>query len=136
MMITRLNPETLHKNPAFTQVAVVDPSATLVFVGGQNAVNVQGEIVGQDIASQTVQTMKNLAAALEAAGATLRDVVKLTIYVVQGQSLQDGFAASQQLQELSTHPPTISVLVVAGLATPEFLVEIDAVAAVGSGAAK
>ena len=133
MTITRLNPDSLHKNPAFTQVAVVAPPATLIYVGGQNGVNSQGEVVGHDIASQTIQAMKNVTAALEAAGAGLPDVVKMTIYMVQGQSLQEGFAASQKLQDLQTHPPTISVIVVAGLAHPDFLVEIEAVAAITPG---
>lgn len=130
MTITRLNPDTLHKNPAFTQVAVIDPGATLIYVGGQNAVNADGEIVGQDLATQTVQAMNNVVAALEAAGATLEDVFRMTIYIVQGQPLQEGFAASQQFTALSTHPPTISGIFVAALAHPDFLVEIEAVAAI------
>lgn len=124
MTITRLNPDSLHRNPAFTQVAVVDPVAKLVYVGGQNAVDVAGQIVGHNIATQTVQSLKNVSAALEAAGATWRDVFRMTVYIVQGQSLQDGFAAAQQFQEMSTHPPTISVMFVAGLAHPDFLVEL------------
>ncbi len=133
MTITRLNPDTLHKNPAFTQVAVVQPPAALVFVGGQNAVNAQGEVVGQDIASQTTQVMKNLVAALEGAGATLRDVVKMTIYLVPGQPLQEGFAAAQQFWTPDTQPPTISAIIVAGLAHPDFLIEIEAVAVIETG---
>ncbi|HEX2908104.1 MAG TPA: RidA family protein [Phototrophicaceae bacterium] len=132
-MITRLNPDTLPKNPAFSQVAVIHPAATLVFVGGQNAVNTQGEIVGHDLASQMEQAIKNLIAALAAAGATLKDVFKVTIYVVAGQSLQAGFAAVQPLWDIRAHPPTISGIFVAGLARPEFLVEIEAVAAIQTG---
>ncbi|MCA9905579.1 MAG: RidA family protein, partial [Anaerolineae bacterium] len=60
MTIRRLNPDTLHKNPAFTQVAVIEPGATLVHVGGQNAVDADGNIVGHDIASQTAQALKNV----------------------------------------------------------------------------
>lgn len=130
MTITRLNPDTLHKNPAFTQVAIVESPTRMIYVGGQNAVNEAGEIVGRDIASQTTQTLKNLIAALDAAGATLQDVFKMTIYIVQGQPMHEGLAAFQQLPESSANPPTISVLIVAGLANPEFLVEIDAVAAI------
>lgn len=129
MTIKRLNPNTLHKNPAFTQVAIVSSNSTLIFVGGQNGVNAAGEIVGQDLASQTEQTLKNLAAALDAAGATMNDVIKMTIYVAQGQSIQDGFTAFQKMGR--SEPPTISVLMVAGFANPQFLVEIEAVAAIG-----
>ncbi len=132
MSIQRLNPDTLHKNPVFTQVALVDSAARLVFVGGQNGVNVEGKIVGKDIASQAEQTYKNVIAALEAAGATLADVFKMNIYIVQGHSLQDAFAAAQKVQTQRTPPPTVSVLIVAGLANPEFLIEIEAVAAIGT----
>ena len=130
MAITRINPDTLHKNPAFTQVATVDRSAKLVFVGGQNGVNKEGKVVGKDIGSQTEQAYKNVIAALEAAGATLQDVFKMTIYVVHGQSLQEGFAAVQRVQPEGTPPPTVSFAFVAELAVPDYLVEIEAVAAV------
>ena len=50
MAIKRLNPDTLHKNPAFTQVATVDSSSKLVFVGGQNGVTKDGKLAGKDIA--------------------------------------------------------------------------------------
>ncbi|MEZ4671983.1 MAG: RidA family protein [Anaerolineae bacterium] len=128
MSMTRLNPDTLHKNPAFTQVMVVENPSKHIFVGGQNGVNAKGELVGVDIASQTEQALKNVLAALEAAGATMASVVKLTIYVAQGYSLQEGFAAAQRVLGTNIPPPTISVIVVAGLANPQFLIEIEAMA--------
>ena len=130
MTIKRLNPDTLHKNPAFTQVAVVDQPTKLVYVGGQNGVNAKGEVVGEDIASQSVQAYKNVIAALEAAGATMADVFKMTIYMVQGQSFADGYAAIMPLIEPKTPPPTVSGIMVGGLANPKYLIEIEAVAAI------
>ena len=134
MAITRLNPDTLHKNPAFTQVAVVDKAAKLVYVGGQNAVNAKGEVVGDDIATQSAQAYKNVIAALGAAGATMADVFKMTIYMVQGQSFAAGYAAIMPLIDPKTPPPTVSGIMVVGLANPKFLIEIEAVAAVDGGA--
>ena len=133
MAFKRVNPDTLHKNPAFTQVAVVSSRAKLVFVGGQNAVNSNGEIVGKDIGTQTEQAYKNVLAALEAAGATFQDVFKMTIYIVQGQSLQEAFAAAQRVQGAGVPPPTVTGMFVAGLAHPDFLIEIEAVAAIEEG---
>jgi enamine deaminase RidA (YjgF/YER057c/UK114 family) len=130
MNIKRINPDTLHKNPAFTQVITVSSPATLVFVGGQNGVTVEGKIAGKDIASQAEQAYRNLIAALDAAGATLQDVFKMTIYIVQGHSVQEAFGAVQRVQAQRTPPPTVSVIIVAGLANPDFLIEIEAVAAV------
>jgi enamine deaminase RidA (YjgF/YER057c/UK114 family) len=132
MSIKRLNPDSLHKNPAFTQVATVDSPAKFIYVGGQNAVNAEGKIVGRDIASQAEQAYKNVIAALEAAGATLADVFKMNVYIVQGQSLQDAYAAAQKVQKVGAPPPTVSVLMVAGLANPEFLIEVEAIAAVSA----
>lgn len=129
MSIKRLNPDTLHKNPAFTQVAVVDRASKLVYVGGQNAVNAKGEVVGDDIATQSVQAYKNVLAALEAAGATMADVFKMTIYMVKGQSFADGYAALAPLIDRKLPPPTVTGIMVAGLANPKYLVEIEAVAA-------
>ena len=130
MRITRINPDTLHKNPAFTQVATVSGPATLVFVGGQNGVTADGQVAGKDIASQSAQTYKNVLAALEAAGATLEDVFKMTIYIVQGHSVQEGYSAILRVQTQHVPPPTISVIIVAGLANPDYLVEIEAAAAI------
>ncbi len=130
MSIKRLNPDSLHKNPAFTQVAVVDKSAKLVYVGGQNAVNAKGEVVGDDIATQSAQAYKNVIAALEAAGATMADVFKMTIYMVQGQSFAHGYAAIMPLIDRNVPPPTVSGIMVAGLANPKYLIEIEAVAAI------
>ena len=130
MTITRLNPDTLHKNPAFTQVVVVDKQAKLVYVGGQNGVNAKGEVVGEDIAAQSAQAYRNLIAALEAAGATMADVFKMTIYLVQGQSFADAYGAVMPLQDPKALPPTVSGIMVAGLANPKYLIEIEAVAAI------
>jgi enamine deaminase RidA (YjgF/YER057c/UK114 family) len=132
MTITRINPDTLYTSPVFTQVATVTGPAQLIFVGGQNGVDAEGRMVGSDIVSQSEQAYKNLIAALEAAGASLQDVVKMTIYIVQGHSIQDAFGAVQRVQTQPVPPPTVSVIVVAGLANPNFLIEIEAIAAVES----
>ena len=133
MSITRLNPDTMHKNPAFTQAIVVEGAVRTIYVGGQDGVNAKGEVVGPDIANQSEQAFKNVIAALEAAGATLDDVIKLTIYLVQGQSFQEAFAASQRVQQMRV-PPTVSGLMVAGLANPQYLIEIEAIAVIEAGA--
>ena len=129
-----LSPDTLHKNPAFSQVAVVPASAKVVFVGGQNSVDREGKVVGSDIASQSEQAYKNVIAALEAAGASLADVFKMTIYIVQGNSLQDAFQAAQRVNPNlgggDAKPPIVTGIFVSALATPEYLIEIEAVAAI------
>ena len=72
--------------------------------------------------------MQNLQTALAASGATFQNLVKLTIYMVQGQNLYNGFKVSQNFLGTLANPPAISVVIVTGLANPDFLVEVEATA--------
>ncbi len=126
-----INPDSLNKNPAFTNVVVVEGNVKTVHIGGQDAVNASGEIVGKgDIVAQTEQVLANVRAALAAGGARPEHIIKWNIYVVEGQSLQAGFAAYQNAWPHTRNPPAITVVFVSGLAHPDFLVEMDAVAVV------
>ena len=126
-----LNPDSLHKNPAFTNVVVVSGPVKTIYIGGQDAVDASGNIIGKgDLKAQTEQILKNIQAALAAGGAQPEHVVKWNIYVVQGQSLQEGFAAFQSVWGNRPNPPAISGMFVAGLAHPDFLAEMDAIAVV------
>jgi enamine deaminase RidA (YjgF/YER057c/UK114 family) len=129
--VQHLNPDTLARNPAFTQAVVVTGSVKTIYIGGQDAVDAAGTIIGKgDIGAQTEQVMHNLQAALAAAGAGIEHVVKWNIYVVQGQPLQPGFEAFQRVWGRRPNPPAITMMFVAELANPDFLVELDAVAVV------
>src|SRR5688572_4554324 len=76
------NPPDLPKGVGFSQV-VAARGSRLVFVSGQISVDGDGKIVGLgDLRAQTRQVFENVGAALEAAGATFDDVVKLNYYVV------------------------------------------------------
>lgn len=126
-----LNPDSLPKNRAFTQVVSVSGSVKTIYVGGQDAVDEQGNIVGKgDIGAQAQQVLGNLQTALAAAGADLGHIVKWNVYIVQGQSLQQGFAAFQRAWGDRPNPPAITGMFVVGLAHPDFLVEMDAIAVV------
>ena len=126
-----INPDSLNKNPAFTNVVVVEGNVKTVHIGGQDANNASGEIVGKgDIVAQTEQILVNLRAALEAGGARPEHIIQWNIYVVEGQSLQEGFGAFRNAWPQTTNPPAITMAFVSGLAHPDFLVEMDAVAVV------
>lgn len=102
-----------------------------IYVGGQNAVDVQHQIDGSgDLAVQAGQAVRNLKAALAAGGGNLADGVNYKVYVVAGQNLMGAFGAYGQEWGTDVEPPTVSILIVAGLANPEFLIEIEAVAVV------
>lgn len=127
MAIQHLNPPSLHKSPAFSQGTIVPAGARVLYVGGQNGVDADGQVVGDAIGPQTEQALRNVIAVLAEAGATQSDVAKLTIHIVPGTDVNAGFAAS--LAVWGDHPTAITVVMVAGFANPDFLVEIDAIAA-------
>ena len=129
--VQHINPESLSKNPAFTQVVTVTGPGKTIYIGGQDALDASGAIVGKgDIKQQTEQVFKNLQIALRASGADLEHVIKWNIYIVQGQPLRPGFEVAQQTWGNRPNPPAITVMFVAGLAHPDFLVEVDAIAVV------
>ena len=126
-----INPDSLNNNPAFTNVVVVEGNVKTVHIGGQDAINAQGEIVGKgDIVAQTEQVLANVRAALAAGGAREEHIIKWNLYVVEGQPLEAGFAAFQNAWPEVPNPPAITMAFVSGLAHPDFLVEMDAVAVV------
>jgi enamine deaminase RidA (YjgF/YER057c/UK114 family) len=126
-----LNPAGLPKNPAFSNVAVVSGSVRTIYIGGQDAVDAEGNIVGiGDLAAQTEQVLRNLRTALEAAGAEPGHVVKWNVFIVDGQDFTTGYAAFQRVWGDRPNPPVITAAVVKGLAHPDFLVEMDAIAVV------
>jgi enamine deaminase RidA (YjgF/YER057c/UK114 family) len=129
--VEHLQPADLHHNPAYTQVVSVTGPVKTVYVGGQDAVDAQGSIVGKgDLAAQTRQVLANVQKALAAAGAGPEHIIKWNVYLVQGQSMQTGFGAFQEFWGDRPNPPAITGMYVSELAHPDFLVEIDAIAVV------
>jgi enamine deaminase RidA (YjgF/YER057c/UK114 family) len=129
--VQHINPDDLSKNPAFTQVVTVSGPGKTIYIGGQDAVDASGTIVGKgDIKGQVEQVLKNLQTALKASGAELEHIIKWNVYVVQGQTIQPAFEVFQRTWGRQPNPPAITMMFVAGLANPDFLVEMDAIAVV------
>lgn len=128
--VTHLSPDGLHRNPYYSQAVAVQGNVKTIYVGGQNAVLADGSVVGVgDLRAQTEQVYKNLETVLKAAGGTLHDIVKWSIFVVQGQDILPSLGLFQQVWGQAP-PPAITVTFVAGLAHPDFLVEIEAIAVI------
>ncbi len=126
-----LNPDGLLKNPAFTQVVAVTGAAKTIYVGGQDAVDASGKVVGKgDLAAQAQQIFRNLQTALAAAGAGLEHIIKWNIYVVHGQPTQEGVEVFRRVWAERPNPPLVTLVYVSGLAHPDFLMELEAIAVV------
>ena len=128
MEITHLNPSSLFTSPAFSQGVLVRGAGSTLYVGGQNGVDASGAIVPGGLGPQTEQALANVLAVLAEAGADQSNVVRMAIYMVDGQSVDEGYAASMNVW--GQNPTAVTVQTVANLGRPEALVEIDAIAAI------
>lgn len=125
-----VNPEGLH-NPVpfgYSHTAAVPAGAELVFVSGQYGSGPDGTVVSPDFAGQVKQAFSNLGVALAAHGLELSDVVQLRTYVVSPDFEKLGIIG-QAVAGGGATPPTQTVIGVAGLAAPDILFEVEAVAA-------
>ena len=123
-----LNPETMSRPRGYTQVVKV---GNTVYIAGQVGAAQDGSVVGKgDPEAQVRQVWRNLEAAVKSAGGTLQNIVKTTTYVT---SIEYAGALRKVREEVwrSSNPPTSTLLVVAGLANPDYMVEIEAIAVVG-----
>jgi enamine deaminase RidA (YjgF/YER057c/UK114 family) len=112
----------------YSHVVSVEPKR-LIFISGQLARDKNGNIAGRgDMRAQMKQTFENLKAALEAAGATLNDLVRTNTYVTD---IDEYFKHPDVRMEYLAHAmPTSTTVEVRRLSSPDFLVEVDAIAAV------
>ena len=123
-----INPDGLYKSPAFSQAVLAEGGKTL-YIGGQNGILADGKMAGDDLAAQTEQAYKNMLDILAEVHASQKNVVKQTVYVVKGQNIKEGYAATKKVW--GDFPSAISFVFVEALGVPGALIEIDAVAIVG-----
>ncbi|GGL24145.1 RidA family protein [Planomonospora parontospora] len=126
-------PATLPATNGYSHVASVPPGSRLVWTSGQVPIAADGTPApAGDWEAQTRLVMRNVGAALEAAGAAWEHVFKLTIFVVDTSALPVVRAVRDEFVNLE-RPPTSSLVQVAGLFRPDILIEVEAVAAVPAG---
>lgn len=128
-MKSKISPKQLVDSPAFSQGIEVSNTQKTLYIGGQNSVNHEGQLIAEkEFFSQCVQALTNLNIVLEEADYTIDNVVKLTIFYVSGNEPALGFKAFQEVFNLPDIPPVISVLGVAELGHTGKLVEVEAIA--------
>jgi enamine deaminase RidA (YjgF/YER057c/UK114 family) len=128
---TIVNPAGLH-DPApfgYSHTATIPAGSELVLVSGQYGSGTDGAVVSPDFSEQVRRAFHNLGAALAAHGLDLTHVVQLRTYVVGLDGAKLGAIAQAVQAGCGATPPTQTVLGVAGLAMPDILVEVEAVAA-------
>jgi enamine deaminase RidA (YjgF/YER057c/UK114 family) len=125
------NPDGVHKPMGYSHVAE-QTGGRLVYIAGQVSVDPSGNIVGEgDLEAQARQVFANIKANLAAVGATFADVIKLNYYIVQS----DGIPSIRKVRDEFVNtgsPPASTLVIVSGLARPEFLVEVEAIASIPS----
>jgi enamine deaminase RidA (YjgF/YER057c/UK114 family) len=126
-----INPPGLAKSPRYSHVAEVT-RGKLIFIAGQVSQDVNGNPVGAgDMKAQAKQVLENLGAALAGAGATEKDIVMVTSYVVDLPKNIDTYReVRQELWRSLSVPPPGTTVGVTSLVRPEYLLEVDAIAVV------
>ncbi|TCH98089.1 RidA family protein [Roseococcus sp. SYP-B2431] len=122
----------LMRTPSYSHAAVASGART-IYTAGQVAVDENGALVGSgDLEAQTKQVMANLGKALTAGGASFADVVKITTYVVDYKPEMRAVIGKVRGEFFAGRaaPPASTLVGVAALAAPEWLVEIEAIAVV------
>lgn len=122
----RLNPATIH--PPFANYAhgVAVPTGTrLVFCSGQLGIDALGQ-VPEGVEAQTALCFEAIRAVLGEAGMRLADLVRINAYVTRREHLRGYMAVRDRY--IDSPAPASTLMIVAGFARPEFVVEVEAVA--------
>jgi len=124
-----IQPKTLSDpRPRYSQ-GIVTTSGKLLFIAGQTASDAQGKVVGKgNIKAQTEQVYANLKAVLKAAGGTIDNLVMTTTYIVD-RKYREGYNEVRR-QQYKKNPPTSTLVIVKGLAHPDYLIEISGIAVI------
>ena len=124
-----IQPKTLNDpRPRYSQ-GILNEGGKLLFVAGQTASDQAGNVVGKgDIKAQTKQVFANLKAVLEEAGGTLDDLVMTTTYITDREYREGYNEVRRGLYKKD--PPTSTLVIVKGLAHPDYLIEIAGIAVI------
>ncbi|WP_432558327.1 RidA family protein [Granulicoccus sp. GXG6511] len=126
-----INPQDLFVGKAFSQTVAVEGAARWIFVSGQIDCDAQGKVRNPgDLAAQVRGTLDNLVIALAAQGATMADLVKVNVYIVDLDPSQTAAIRDIRAEYFDAEqPPAVTLVGIDRLSMDGLLVEIEAVAA-------
>jgi enamine deaminase RidA (YjgF/YER057c/UK114 family) len=127
-----INPKALLSPPGYSHAAKVN-KGTMVYLAGQVPCDVSGKLVGAgNVEAQAEQVYSNIKTAIEAAGGTMADIVKLTTFILAevDPANMPKLRAVRERYVNSAHPPASTLVYISRLAQPGWLIEIEAVAAI------
>lgn len=125
----RLNPPALETPPGYTHVIEVSGPHRTIYIAGQLGSDLSGKIVSPDFREQTVKAFENLKAALAAAGADFRHLVKIVNYITDMSQI----AVYKEIRDSFFDPqvrPVSTLVEISRLARPDAKFEIEAIAVV------
>jgi 2-iminobutanoate/2-iminopropanoate deaminase len=127
--VRRTNPPTISKPTGYTHIVEVTGPGKTIYISGQIALDKDGNVVGAgNMKAQAEQVFKNLQAALDAAGAKFSDVVKMNTYITDME--QAPAVREVRARYFGDTVPASTLVQVVHLARPEFMLEIEVIAAV------
>jgi enamine deaminase RidA (YjgF/YER057c/UK114 family) len=123
----RIQPEGLAKPPTYSHVV---KAGDTIYLAGQTPVNERGEVVHKgNVTGQATQVFENMKKALGSVGADFSDLVKVTVYVTDPR-FRDAVGEVRR-QYMADALPASTLVVAAGLANPDYLLEIEGIAVLG-----
>jgi len=122
-----IQPKSLNDpRPRYSQ-GILAGEGKLLFIAGQTASDKDGNVVGKgDIEAQTHQVFKNLNAVLKEVGGSVDNLVMTTTYITD-RKYREGYNRVRQ-QYYKKSQPTSTLVIISGLANPDYLIEINGVA--------
>jgi 2-iminobutanoate/2-iminopropanoate deaminase len=130
----KIQPQGIHVviragHPAYTHVVTVSGTGRQIFVAGQLARDADGNCVGKgDMRAQIQQVGENIKTCLEAAGATLADIVKTNTYVTDYEEFAKH--PDMRMRYFGPATPTSTTVQISRLADPDAMIEIEAIAVI------
>ena len=123
--LQRINPQDLNRPQTYSHIV---KAGNLLFIAGQVGTTGDGKVVGPGMKEQTGQVLQNLQAALKSQGLDVSHVAKITIYTTSISEFRAEAVADLRAKFFGTNRPASTLVQIQQLASPEYKVEIEAIA--------